>query len=715
MAVKLLADRIKIGNYELFESPKGLVFDGVIKAAAYNNNQDLGYKDTVLLVKGNGVSNANNQIFNDSSNNKFTVNRFGNACIGSFTPYANNYAVYFDGSGDYLSVSANDVFKFNATDSFLIECWVNFVDGNTNSLRMIWTNYNTWTTNSIFFGKHSSYGGRVTLWVNNYNSGAPLLEDPTLPPTGRWVHYAVQKLATPGGVVTWNLFRDGISVSTATWSGDPTGTNNNCQIGGNSEAGGAYCLLGWISNMRIMKGSVPYPQVANVGFVPFSTKMTTSANVSGIFCQNYRHTDSSNNNLTVTPVGTPQVTGYSPLVRPYEYTTANNGGSMYLDSSGDYLTVAANTAFQPGTGDFTFQFWYYPVRTDVNSYLFSQNFNNSNSGYANYLVYFASNTFYYYSSTSGSGWNVASAVNIGTAVQNTWNHIAVSRTSGSTRTFLNGTLTNTFSDTSDLSNSGDLNIGSRVAGDFGPGYYSDIRFEKGRGYTSINVPTTPLTTTSNTSLLLGFRDAGVYDATQSHVIETLGEIDVNTSVYLLGTGSKEQGSIYFDGTGDWMKIAISPQFNFANGDFTVEGWVNSQSNVVTLGTIMGFGWIYGNYSPLVIFNDAGTLKVYASSTGSSWDVINNQSFGTLTLGTWHHFAVSRQGNVYRLYKDGVAQAQLTSSSTLYTPPSFITLGADSNGNSTYMFNGYMQDIRVSRYARYTTAFFEVPQFLMPKR
>jgi hypothetical protein len=717
MAVKILADKIQIGNYNLYENPYGIVFDGVIKAEGYQEAVDSFQGSTILNIKTNGVSNSNNYIFKDESDSNLVVTGVANATTSSFTPYSNNYSVYFDGSGDYLSVTSNNVFSFQTNDTFMIECWVNFLDGNTNSLRMIWTNYNTWTTNSMFFGKHTNQSGRVALWINNYSTGVPLLEDPTLPPTGEWTHYAVLKRSS-----TWVLYRDGQPVANASWGGDPTGVNNVCQIGGNSEASGAYCLNGWISNMRIMKGTAPYANVPNGSFIPFNTKISqgSNANVSGIFCQSNRFLDTSNNNFTVSiGGGTPQISPYSPLLRPYEYTPANNAGSVYLDGTGDYITVAANTAIQPGTGDFTFEFWFYPTSTLNAQYVIYQNFNNSNNGYGNFLVYYDSGSLRYYSSTTGSSWDAVSNQNIGSLTQNTWNYVAVSRSSGTMRLFMNGTLTTSFADSSNLTNSGNVDIGGNVAGARLPyGYISGFRFEKGKGYTSMPVPTTPPSKTTNTTLLLNFRDSGIYDASEYNAIETAGQIDVNTSVILFDSGTKKQGSIYFDGTGDYLKIPNSPLYNLGAADFTIEGWVNSQSNSVSLATIISLGWYFGITTSIVIFNNNGTLTAYASSDNANWNIMNAVTFGTLTLGTWHHIAVSRFGGTIRLYQDGVAKANVSVGTTtgLSFTTNQITLGAGSDGSSTYMFNGYMSDFRVSRgVARYTTATFTPPVFSNPVR
>ena len=57
-----------------------------------------------LLLSGEtaAINGAQNNTFQDSSTNNFTITRNGNTTQGSFSPYLPNWSNYFDGSGDYL-------------------------------------------------------------------------------------------------------------------------------------------------------------------------------------------------------------------------------------------------------------------------------------------------------------------------------------------------------------------------------------------------------------------------------------------------------------------------------------------------------------------------------------------------------------------------------------------------------------------------------------
>jgi len=65
----------------------------------------------------------------------------------------------------------------------------------------------------------------------------------------------------------------------------------------------------------------------------------------------------------------------------------------------------------------------------------------------------------------------------------------------------------------------------------------------------------------------------------------------------------------------------------------------------------------------------------------------------------------RNGTTITIYKDGVSafSGNLSSSSTLVGNMGFITAGAYTD--NTLAFNGYMDDLRITRgYARYTSNF-----------
>ena len=71
--------------------------------------------------------------FNDNSKNNFSVTAYGNAQISSTQSKFGGASAYFDGNGDYLEVSDNNLFNFGNGD-FTIEFWIYF-SGNVMLIR----------------------------------------------------------------------------------------------------------------------------------------------------------------------------------------------------------------------------------------------------------------------------------------------------------------------------------------------------------------------------------------------------------------------------------------------------------------------------------------------------------------------------------------------------------------------------------------------------
>jgi hypothetical protein len=107
-----------------------------------------------------------------------------------------------------------------------------------------------------------------------------------------------------------------------------------------------------------------------------------------------------------------------------------------------------------------------------------------------------------------------------------------------------------------------------------PGYISGFRVLKGTAidFSSTGVPTAPYQASdeADTTLLLNFTNAGIFDNTGKNNLETVADAQMDTTVKKYGTGSME-----FDGTGDYLLMKGGESFAFGTGDFTIEFWVNT--------------------------------------------------------------------------------------------------------------------------------------------
>ena len=184
----------------------------------------------------------------------------------------------------------------------------------------------------------------------------------------------------------------------------------------------------------------------------------------------------------------------------YADGTENSGSALF--SGTNHLDVATTTAFGFGTGDFTVEGWFYHTVGGVAHRFFD--FRTAEPQASPMLGISAGNLIFLF--VSGSNRIISSS----TMPTDTWTHIALSRASGSTKLFINGTQagstyvdTNDYGTTRPMSICADFNGSNRFVGNA-----SNIRVVKGTAlYTATFTPSrSPFTAVTGTQLLLNTDD-----------------------------------------------------------------------------------------------------------------------------------------------------------------------------------------------------------------
>lgn len=170
-----------------------------------------------------------------------------------------------------------------------------------------------------------------------------------------------------------------------------------------------------------------------------------------------------------------------------------------------------------------------------------------------------------------------------------------------------------------------------------------------------------------------------------------GNAQISTSASKFG-GS----SIALDGTGDYVKIDATYNSTFSfTGDFTIEGWVNGSSfgQYAAIATNWESGWYFAVWNGNSLYFYAnGAQRVAATGL-------------TFTTGTWYHVAVTRSGSTIRVFKDGTQVGSNGTLSGTVSATDFTGIGANVNNNDvTNYWNGYIDEFRISKVARYTANF-----------
>ena len=174
--------------------------------------------------------------------------------------------------------------------------------------------------------------------------------------------------------------------------------------------------------------------------------------------------------------------------------------------------------------------------------------------------------------------------------------------------------------------------------------------------------------------------------------------DVHNSQTVKKVGAS---SINFDGTGDYLEVPDSSDWDFGSGSWTIEGWF-----YVTNWNTDSFIWNHyedgNNYLGVRVIS-GGDLNVIARTTSGYTQNIDFTSVN-LSTSTWTHLAIVRDtsaGN-FVIYKDGVSVGTSADATAMANVTGTARIN-DDRKNSAY-WTGYMDEFRVSDVARYTGTF-----------
>ena len=653
---------------------------------------------SLLTLQNNG--GATNGGFADNGEFQNVITRVGNASQGTFSPYSQmGWSNLFNGSTDYLTFPSSSALTGIANTNMTIEFWVNFTSGvSSNLLNVVQkgrTGNSDYEWGVYLTGSTGTAGGMVISWQpqtggsgsnnNTYNSSGVTMT------VGVWYHVAIAVSGT-----TAYFFLNGaaagtssISLSSFTSSGVLSIANNN--------AGSNNFQACYISNLRILKGTALYTSA----FTSPSAPLTAIANTVLLTCQSNRFVDNSTTGSKFTAVGNPSAQAFTPFSPGAVYSPTVNGGSAYFNGSTDAISLPSMPIST--TGNFTVEAWVYPTSGSDGGIFF---LGGNTSSYAGLRFGFSSGAspsgFYLLHSQNGTSWAVNLAV--GGYILNAWTHVAIVRNGTAGTIYLNGVSAGTFSWGTLYAGTSNL-IGEYLNSTnyFFTGYITDVRITPGTAVytTAFTPPTAPLTNYANSTpatLLLNFNNGGIVDQHSSFNFATVGNIQTSTSTVKYGTRS-----LQFTGTsGAYLQSFQSlPALQWWLGSYTVEYWIyanafttggNGESTV--LGCLGATGTsTYWAFGPIA----GGTVRWYYYN-GSAQTLTTST---TLSTGQWYHLAFVNNAGALTIYINGVSSATGTISGT---PQAVATLPVTLGSSNNVSFNGYLDDVRITKYARYTGNF-----------
>jgi len=545
-----------------------------------------------------------------------------------------------------------------------------------------------------------------------------------------WHHVAVTRKGS-----TVKIFLDGLEKYSASKSSATLGGSNNLAIGSDNGVTSSMDFNGQLDEIRISNFSR-----YNSGFTPSTTKFVTDNQTVVLI-----HSDDIDGSQIFT---SDQPTSHmiTPITDVKHSNYANLGwgtSAISFDGTGDYLEIAdhADWTF---SNDFCIEFWMRLNAIQGNAVdgsstkmqilehrLGGSNGQSgwniqvdSNNGTGCIIEFSAGNsstTFGYCATYSGTGKPHEYLL------PHTNYHLAYQRHGNNFCAWINGIphYTNTSSAVmSDFATPVWIGKSSHVLSNL-DGYMKEIRISDTARYTH-NTNFTPykgeFTSDANTKLLIHstessesttFTDSG----NTGHTVNGYADVKHAVAEKKFGTSS-----IYFGESnqhGNYLEVPTHTSFDFGADNHTIEWW--QKVAVVNAYPGAGGGITYGRPSSS---NNGGQSDrnwlIYHQSNGAiQWYMYGSPGNNIGLAGTtnvcadlnWHHIACVREGGSMKIYVDGTLDATNGSVGTfsmnsIGSAESKITVGTarPNIGNSDEEFQGWIDEFRISKGARYTSNF-----------
>jgi hypothetical protein len=375
-----------------------------------------------------------------------------------------------------------------------------------------------------------------------------------------------------------------------------------------------------------------------------------------------------------------------------------NNRSIFFDNASNNALFIPSSNLQFGSSDFTIQFWFkFPGYSNNNGKaIFSDSWGPTNGGFLFYTYQLSGvEKILFYSTSTDGTWNIALEKDLIVSPSfNTWYNVAVTRTGSVFKLYANGQVTNTFSSSLSLRNTG-------------------LPYSLGAS------PTVANASKCSIGSVFIYKDKGLsaaeinqnYHATKKQYlveenIVTDGlilNLDPGNSRSYAGAGN----TIYdLSGFGNTGTLTNGPTFSVLNGgsisyDGTNDSIVFSRNNILSGTqnfTIEAFIYpiatspehIFGNYNT---GNSSGVELYLQSEKVSLWyGNIITTSISNIQKYKWYHICATRSGNTVSIYINGSLDATGTNSSSIGTnSPYTIGNGYDYNNEA---FLGNISQVKV---------------------
>lgn len=666
------------------------------------------FTNTVLLLPGAVVTSLS-----DMSTYNHQLVATGAMTLSKDDPFSRleGGSYYMNSYNQYITIPAGtDAFQYGTGD-YTLEMWVRFPSSRVG------------TTGAIFDYRNSGGGLDVRMELSNgtliYKSGGTtLFTGPTYVfftdagnyTAGGWRHFAISRSSG-----STKVFIDGIQHGSTFTDNTNYSLTSPLRIFGVNTGGTSEQIPGHVSNVRVVKGTALYttgftkptqPPTAVTGTTLLALQTTVTVDNNSII-------DFSSNRRGITRNGNVSQGSFSPYGENWSTYFPSTNNSLSFTNTGSQLSL--------GTGNFTIEYWVdFDNPATTNTY---------NIVLRNYQTDpFTTDYFYIGKHPSAtvpgamSLWlgNIAGLMVLSdTSVPSSgWNHFAIVRNSNTWTMYRNGSAVHSVTSSVSMGtrNNNQCDIGVDLAG-----HLSNLRIVKGTAvYTSNFTPsTTPLPVISGTSLLT-CQDAYPIDESPNGFAMTrsagLGYQAFNP---FTKTSAVRTGNYSLRCRNGLVLADYNDVFNLT-GDFTIECWIyvlNTTSSGMVMVYAGGDNIAWASYE---LAYENGYINFAGSSSNNGYDIgsepwtSSTGRLGAIAQGAWYHVAVTRSGNNYRGFVNGVQGYSQTTSLTPYTQSTRgLWLGGNygtpyAGSNTLSNFNGYISNFRIVKGTALYTANFTPP-------
>ena len=403
---------------------------------------------------------CNSNSLNDESANENAVSIGGDPKVTPFSPYATSEPLdmttdggsgYFAGSRPYVSLPNNTAYSPEG-GNFTLEAWV--YPETTNVVRAIWSKY-TSGNQEVFFALTDS--NKLTLTVGkSTDSGSTIVTTYTLQPN-KWWHVAAVRNGS-----NLYLYVNGTQRASGAYTRSVPNGSNDVYIG-DYQLAGYYPFEGYISDVRWVKGTAVYTG----NFTPPTSPLTATPNTKALLNFQDAGIYDLSGTSDIFTAGTAQV---STSVKKY-----GTGSIDFSANNSELQILETNGSLTFGTGDFTVETWAYLTSVSGTTVLIDWRGDIGPQGLRP-TFYTSSGRLRFYNGDTRIETNSL------TNRLNQWLHLALVRSSGQTKLYIDGTKEgNTYTDSNNYlgTQDGTLYVGGLNGNYSTSGYMDDLRITKG--------------------------------------------------------------------------------------------------------------------------------------------------------------------------------------------------------------------------------------------